>query len=65
VGDVLRYTSQWRIGYAGGDGILSSVASIAGGVSWQCVLFNVMEAESWEQVVEALVSNVPVSEKKK
>eukprot|EP00526_Cylindrotheca_closterium_P023570 CAMPEP_0113639868 /NCGR_PEP_ID=MMETSP0017_2-20120614/20922_1 /TAXON_ID=2856 /ORGANISM="Cylindrotheca closterium" /LENGTH=163 /DNA_ID=CAMNT_0000551117 /DNA_START=44 /DNA_END=535 /DNA_ORIENTATION=- /assembly_acc=CAM_ASM_000147 len=49
VGDVLRYTSQWTIGLA---------AMFGGGVSWGCSLFNVMSAKSWEQVVEALVSNV-------
>jgi hypothetical protein len=59
-GDVLRYTSQWTIGLPSGDGLLSTAASFSGGVSWQCSLFNVIKARSWEQVVEALTSNVAV-----
>lgn len=61
VGDVLRYTSQWTMGLPKGDGIISTAASFSGGVSWQCTLFNVVNAGSWEQVVEALTSNVEVS----
>jgi hypothetical protein len=60
VGDILRYTSMWSIGLPRGDGILSTAASFSGGVSWQCSLFNVMKANSWEEVVEALTSNVEV-----
>eukprot|EP00587_Corethron_hystrix_P013712 CAMPEP_0113324750 /NCGR_PEP_ID=MMETSP0010_2-20120614/17249_1 /TAXON_ID=216773 ORGANISM="Corethron hystrix, Strain 308" /NCGR_SAMPLE_ID=MMETSP0010_2 /ASSEMBLY_ACC=CAM_ASM_000155 /LENGTH=143 /DNA_ID=CAMNT_0000184225 /DNA_START=261 /DNA_END=692 /DNA_ORIENTATION=+ /assembly_acc=CAM_ASM_000155 len=58
VGDVLRYTSNWTMGLPRGDGIVSTVASFSGGVGWQCSLFNVMKAQSWEEVVEALTSNV-------
>jgi len=61
-GDVLRYTSQWTIGLPSGGGIISTAASFSGGVSWQCSLFNVLKAKSWEQVVGALTSNVEVSE---
>lgn len=61
-GDVLRYTSQWTLGLPSGDGLLSTAASFSGGVSWQCSLFNVVKARSWEQVVEALTSNVQVSD---
>lgn len=60
-GDVLRYTSQWTIGLPSGDGLLSTAASFSGGVSWQCSMFNVLQAKSWEQVVEALTTNVEVS----
>lgn len=60
-GDVLRYTSQWTLGLPSGDGLISTAASFSGGVSWQCSMFNVMKAASWEQVVEALTSNVDVS----
>jgi hypothetical protein len=60
-GDVLRYTSQWTLGVPRGDGIVSTVASFAGGVSWQCSMFNVLKAQSWEEVVEALTTNVEVS----
>lgn len=56
-GDVLRYTTQWTIGLPKGDGLGTTVASFAGGVSWQCSMFNVVKAKAWEQVVEALVSN--------
>ena len=59
-GDVLRFASQWTIGLPSGDGLLSTAASFSGGVSWQCSLFNVLNAKSWEQVVEALTSNVEV-----
>eukprot|EP00980_Cylindrotheca_fusiformis_P031613 scaffold26688_cov137-Cylindrotheca_fusiformis.AAC.2 len=58
VGDVLRYTSQWTMGLPQGDGIATTAAMFAGGVSWRCSLYNVMKAKSWDQVVEALVSNV-------
>lgn len=60
-GDILRYASQWTLGLPSGDGLLSTAASFSGGVSWQCSLFNVLNARSWEQVVEALTSNVEVS----
>jgi hypothetical protein len=60
VGDVLRYSSQWTMGLPKGDGVISTVASFAGGVSWQCSIFNVVKANSWEEVVEALTSNVDV-----
>lgn len=62
VGDVLRYTSQWTLGLPQGDGLISTAASFSGGVSWQCSLFNVVTAPSWELVVEALTSNVDVSD---
>jgi hypothetical protein len=61
VGDVLRYTSQWTLGLPPGDGIVSTAASFSGSVSWQCSMFNVLKAKSWEQVVEALTTNVAVS----
>jgi hypothetical protein len=37
----------------------TTAASFAGGLSWQCSLFNVVKAKAWGQVVEALTSNVP------
>jgi len=59
VGDVLRYTSRWALGLPTGDGLVTTAASFAGGLSWQCTMFDVMKADAWEQVVEALVSNTP------
>lgn len=58
VGDVLRYFSQWSMGLPRGEGLLTTAASFAGGVQWQCTLFDVMKAKTWEEVVEALTSNV-------
>jgi len=58
VGDVLRYTSCWSLGLPQGEGLVSTAASFAGGVSWQCSLFDVMKASQWGEVVEALTSNV-------
>jgi len=58
VGDVLRYTSMWSLGLPQGDGLVSSAAAFSGGIGWQCSLFDVMRASAWEQVIEALVSNV-------
>ena len=58
VGDVLRFTSYWSMGLPRGDGVITTAASFAGGVSWQCNLFDVMKASAWEEVVEALTSNV-------
>lgn len=57
VGDILRYSSQWTLGLPRGDGIATQAAAFAGGLSWQCTMFNVLKAGSWEEVVEALVSN--------
>lgn len=57
VGDILRYSSQWTLGLPQGDGIATQAAAFAGGLSWQCTMFNVLKAGSWEEVVEALVSN--------
>ena len=62
VGDVLRYTSQWTMGLPQGDGAVSTVASFAGGISWQCSLFDVMKSKDWPRVIEALTSNVEVSD---
>lgn len=57
--DVLRFTSQWTLGLPRDvDGITSSAATIAGGLSWQCSMFDVCKAKAWEQVVLALTSNV-------
>ena len=61
VGDVLRFTTQWKLGLPSPDSVMASFSSISGGVSWQVSLFNVVEADNWDDVVEALVSNVPVS----
>ena len=56
-GDVLRYCSRWAMGLPQGDGLVTTAASFAGGLSWQCSMFNVVQAKAWEQVVEALTSN--------
>lgn len=56
-GDILRYTTQWTLGLPRGEGLATTVASFAGGLSWQCSMFNVIKAKAWEQVVEALTSN--------
>ncbi|KAL7545125.1 hypothetical protein ACHAWF_014492 [Thalassiosira exigua] len=57
-GDVLRYTSQWTLGLPRGDGVITTAMSFSGGISWQCSMFDVMRAGRWEDVVEALTSNV-------
>jgi hypothetical protein len=57
-GDVLRFTSRWTLGVPRGDGLVTTAAFFAGGVSWQCSMFDVAKAASWEEVVEALTSNV-------
>jgi hypothetical protein len=59
VGDVLRYCTKWELGLPKGGGVASTVASFAGGLSWQIGLFDVDKAASFEEVVEALVSNTP------
>eukprot|EP00568_Trieres_chinensis_P010189 CAMPEP_0183293816 /NCGR_PEP_ID=MMETSP0160_2-20130417/2370_1 /TAXON_ID=2839 ORGANISM="Odontella Sinensis, Strain Grunow 1884" /NCGR_SAMPLE_ID=MMETSP0160_2 /ASSEMBLY_ACC=CAM_ASM_000250 /LENGTH=182 /DNA_ID=CAMNT_0025455005 /DNA_START=81 /DNA_END=629 /DNA_ORIENTATION=- len=58
VGDVLRYTSAWAMGLPQGDGLLTTAASFGGALSWRCYLFDVLRAGRWEEVVEALTSNV-------
>jgi hypothetical protein len=59
VGDILRYTSQFTMGLPRGDGMITTAASFAGGLSWQCSMFDVSKSKAWELVVEALVSNNP------
>lgn len=60
VGDILHYSSQWTMGLPRGDGIFSTAASFSGAIGWQCSLFDVMKANKWNEVVEALVvSNTP------
>lgn len=58
VGDVLRFTSAWSMGLPRGDGLVTTAASFAGGLAWQCSMFDVMKSKNWQQVVEALTSNV-------
>lgn len=58
VGDILRFTSAWSMGLPRGDGLITTAASFAGGLSWQCNMFDVMKAQAWQEVVEALTSNV-------
>lgn len=57
VGDILRYTSVWSLGLPRGVSVLSTVGAFGGALSWQCGLFDVMKAKSWQQVAEALTSN--------
>mmetsp|Transcript_23332 Transcript_23332/g.44417 ORF Transcript_23332/g.44417 Transcript_23332/m.44417 type:complete len:184 (+) Transcript_23332:97-648(+) len=57
VGDILRYTSQWTLGLPQGDGLITTAAAFSGSLKWGCNMFDVLQAKSWEQVVEALVSN--------
>ena len=59
IGDVLRYTSAWTLGLPMGEGLMETAAAFGGALKWQCTLFDVLKAKRWEQVVEALVSNVP------
>ena len=59
VGDILRYTTEWKLGLPEGDGMITTAASFAGGLSWQLGLFDVAKATSWDEVVEALTSNTP------
>jgi hypothetical protein len=57
IGDILRYTSQYTMGLPRGDGIGTTFASFAGGLKWQCSMFNIMSVNKWEQVMQALLSN--------
>jgi hypothetical protein len=57
VGDVLRYTSQWSLGLPRGESLGNTAASFAGGLFWQCSMYDLMKAKAWEQVVNALTSN--------
>uniref|UniRef100_A0A7S0LLK4 Peptidylprolyl isomerase n=1 Tax=Coccolithus braarudii TaxID=221442 RepID=A0A7S0LLK4_9EUKA len=59
VGDVLRFTTEWKMGLPRGDGLVSTAASFGGAIGWQISLFDVAKATSWDSVVEALVSNTP------
>ena len=56
---MLRFTSAWTMGLPAGGGIATTAAAFSGGgLAWQCSMFDVMKSKSWEQVVEALTSNV-------
>lgn len=57
VGDCLRYTTEWKLGLPEGDGAITTAASFAGAISYKLGLFDVAKAESWDDVVDALVSN--------
>lgn len=57
VGDILRYSSRWSMGLPRGDGVLTTAASFSGAIGWQCSLLDVARASSWDEVVEALISN--------
>ena len=62
VGDVLRYCTNWKIGYgmdAATGGVLNTVASFGGVMKWKIGLFDVAKAQNWDEVVEALTSNTP------
>mmetsp|Transcript_889 Transcript_889/g.1403 ORF Transcript_889/g.1403 Transcript_889/m.1403 type:complete len:175 (-) Transcript_889:1449-1973(-) len=56
-GDVLRYCTNWTLQLPAGGGIASTVGSFGGALSWQIGLFDVKKAKTWDEVVEALVSN--------
>lgn len=60
VGDVLRYCTEWNLGVAGTGnqaGVVETLGTLAGALSWKLGLFDVAKARSWESVVEALTSN--------
>ena len=45
------------MGLPQGDGAITTAASFAGAISWQLGLFDVAKATSWQEVIDALVSN--------
>ena len=52
-GDVLRYTTKWELGLppqGKGGSIVGTVASFAGGLSWQLGLLDVAKATEWDEV---------------
>ena len=49
------------MGLPTGEGLATTASYFGGGPTWQCTMFDVMKAKNWENVVEALVSNVDVS----
>jgi len=59
VGDILRYTTYFSMQLPGGEGVVDTVASFGGMLSWKMGLFDVDSAKSWEEVVDKLVSNTP------
>ena len=56
--DILRFTSQWTMGLPRGNGAITTAASFSGAISWQVSMFDVCKAGKWEEVIEALTSNV-------
>ena len=58
VGDVLRYSTQWKLDTPNEGSVLGSAASISGNLSWQIGLFDVARATTWQEVVDVLTSNV-------
>ena len=59
VGDILRFTSQWTLGLPRGEGLAQSAGAFGGALQWGCSMFDVMAAQDWRQVVEALTTNIP------
>jgi hypothetical protein len=57
-GDILRYCTQWTLGMPTGESLSNTFASFAGELKWQCTIFDVIKAKAWEQVVNALTSNI-------
>lgn len=56
---VTGYTTYYSMQLPGGAGVVDTVASFGGLLSWKIGLFDVESAKSWEEVVEKLVSNTP------
>ena len=60
MGDVLRACTAYAIIAGGGDGIAGTVLNFGGAPKWAQTVFDCLDGPStWEQVVEALVSNKP------
>jgi hypothetical protein len=57
--DILRYCSRWTLGLPRGEGVIQTIGSFGGALSWQPSMFDVVKAVRWEQVIEALTSNTP------
>ena len=58
-GDILRYSTQCKMGLPQGDGLVTTAASFSGAIGWNVELFDTSKARSMQELVDAITSNQP------
>ena len=57
VGDILRFTTFWSMKQIEGSGLASTIGNFGGAPKWGVGLFDVAKANSFQEVVDALLTN--------